>query len=215
MDNGFKCPAQFGRGDNKGIIDERQTSARPGRAGKSPHPALFLQTSGNRRRLDCAVSSLASRPLCGGGRAAGYAHARAQSFGPQAVHVSRQGQEHYLSLHGRGAFAPGFARLQTQAATVQRPTHSPGVYERPALRLHQRGAAPARLALQLSQERQMRRGNLRTSAPPAGNCRRHCDCEIDQHHAVQSRPRSNLHELRFPDHRPPQHGLVAHLWPGK
>ena len=59
------------------------------------------------------------------------------------------------------------------------------------------------------------RGNLRAFAAPPGSCRRHRDCEIHRHHSIQSRPRTDLHELRFPDHRPSQHGFMAHLRSGK
>jgi len=52
-------------------------------------------------------------------------------------------------------------------------------------------------------------------SPTFRKLRRHRDCEIDQHNTVQSRPRSNFHELWLPDHRAPQHGVVAHLRVGK
>src|ERR1019366_10673572 len=83
-----------------------------------------------------AISALAPRSACCG-NSAGFT--RTHLSGAEIAHVSRQGQKRYLSVHGGCAVTPGHAGLQAQVATVQWRTDSPGIYEGPALRLHQRG----------------------------------------------------------------------------
>ena len=56
-------------------------------------------------------------------------------------------------------------------------------------------------------------GDLRAAAAPREARRRHRDRPVDDDDAVQPRAGADLHEHRPPDHRPAEHGLVAHLRP--
>ena len=64
-----------------------------------------------------ALSLLLGRDLVGR-RRRGSRPARAQSPGCQAADVSRQSEEHHLSLHGGRSLASRFTRLQTGAPAI-------------------------------------------------------------------------------------------------
>ena len=127
-----------------------------------------------------------------------------------------EGQTGHLPVHGGRAVAARSVRPQADAAEARRRGDSCRHHPRGrAVRVCQRHAAAARVAIRVSPARSVGQRDVRAAAVPAAACRRDRDHPFDEDDAVQPRAGADLHEHRAPGDRAAQHGLVAQLRPGQ